>query len=313
MRNAPRARELVPTAAKVLVVGGNSRAATAFRKRAAADPSLALTILVRNTCPSTDREEMVEVADYFDLPERLLRGFDIVINFAGITHGRDIALLDAVNVKGPQRLAGRAAQEGVQRFIHLSSFHVYGYAERISISTPEAPVTPYGRSKLEADKALLALGREGFAVTILRLPMLYGPRTGDNLARLAALMRRIGFFPVPRTKSLRSIHHVENLAVVLQTIVKRQMPGIQFSADPDPFTLEDMARAIGEVTGVGPRLVRLPDSAFLPLRWLSKGIFHQLYRSNLVQPADCVEPDESFPMRLYDGLRELVSKERATA
>ena len=296
---------------RILVIGGQSRAARAFRRSVTAADGFALTTLERQACAPIGPETVFEMPDILGPPQALFDKIDVVINFAGITHGRDTKLLDEVNAKGPPRLAGLAKKCGVHHFVQLSSLHVYGAATRISHATREAPVTPYGRSKLRADTALLDMQSPDFVVSLLRLPMLYGGGTGENLRKLATLMTRAGFFPAQKSPAPRSVLHVDNLAVLLQTLARAATPGVCFGADADPFTIELLADAKSEATGRRPRLVHLPDVAFLPLRAIVPGLYNKLYESKFVLQSNCIVPDGPLPVVLRNGLLEMLSNKRA--
>ncbi len=296
---------------RILVVGGQSRAARAFRRSAVAAGDIALTTVERQACTPIGPETVLEIPDILGPPEALFDNIDVVINFAGIVASRDTKLLDEVNAEGPPRLAGLAKKCGVPYFIQLSSLHVYGTATQISRETPEAPVTPYGWSKRRADAALLEMQSDDFTVSSLRLPMLYGGGTGDNLRKLAALMKRAGVFPVPYSLAPRTVLHVDNLAVLLQTLVRTPTPGVSFGADADEFTIELLAEAIGEATGRKIRLQHLPNAAFLPLRIVLKGLYNKLYESKTVLQSDCIVPDKPLPVWLRNGLVDMLSSARA--
>lgn len=253
------------------------------------------------------RETVVEINDLFHPPTELFAGVDAVLNCAGIVAGRDLTLLDTVNAKGPPRLAARAKANGVRQFVQLSSLHVYGYANQISHATPERPQSPYGWSKLRADTALKELQSADFAVSILRLPMLYGGGCGDNLLALAKGMNRIGLFPAPKSTAARSVLHVDNLAVVLAALLRDQTAGICLTADDEPFTLELLAEALGVVSGRMPRVVHLPDMLFAPIRATLKGLHWKLYQSNLVSASERVVTGEPMPIALREGLVGVLS------
>ena len=291
---------------RVLVVGGASRSAQAFRIHATSQPDFLLTSLVRRPIPALGSETIHQIADYFAPPETVLNGSDAVINFAGITHGPATGEMQRVNVDGPVRLAAAAKRAGVRHFVHLSSFHVYGYAEEISNETLENPVTDYARSKQAADRALGALAGDDFAVTLLRLPVHYGRGAGANLRKLAELMKKLGWFPMPYKAARRSALHVDNLAVVLAEIVRRRLGGIRLAADPEPFGIDILAEIVAQQSHKPIRLIRLPQATFVPLRLLSKSLYCRLYRPNLARPEHCIATAAPFPVALRDGLTELV-------
>jgi len=83
-------------------------------------------------------------------------------------------IYDKINYKLVVDLAEKAKSAGIKKFIQLSTIAVYGNATHITATTPESPVNPYGKSKLEADIKLLALANDEFKVITLRPPMIYG-------------------------------------------------------------------------------------------------------------------------------------------
>lgn len=142
------------------------------------------------------------------------QAYDAILHAAAIVHTKETpdmqALYHEVNTVFPVRLAKRAKAEGVKTFLFLSTMSVYGkQPSPIGLDTPEDPITLYGKSKLEAEKKLLALADEDFQVGILRPPMVYGPACPGNYPRLAKLARKLFIFP--RVKNQRSMIYIENL------------------------------------------------------------------------------------------------------
>ena len=295
----------------ILIVGGGSRSARAFRSVAAQRLDMTLITLMRAPCPPLGTEEIFAIQYYFDPPTALLARCDVVINCAGITHGNDVALLKAVNTDGPTRLAAKAKACGVKHFVQLSSFKVYGSTQLVTRVTPEMPDTPYGQSKLAADVALRALQDDSFAVTILRLPMLYGGGAGDNLLRIGRLMTATGIVPIPRATARRSVLHIKNLAAILTTLVRAPRVGICIAADEQPLTLVGLAQAIGEATGRRPRLIKLPDMLFTPLRLALPSLYNKVFESKFAPTTECIRADEGLPVALHDGLVQMFSRSQA--
>ena len=64
---------------------------------------------------------------------------------------------------------------------------------------PPAPRSPYGLSKLEAERLVLETGsRSGMHVCVLRLPLVYGPGLKGNLRAMLDAVARGSFPPPPR-------------------------------------------------------------------------------------------------------------------
>ncbi len=85
----------------------------------------------------------------------------------------------AVNVQGTRNTLEAACQAGVDRFVHISTIAVVGKPPAEGLITEETPCQPqdaYQESKLEAERQVLAFGREsGLSVIVLRPGAIYGP------------------------------------------------------------------------------------------------------------------------------------------
>jgi nucleoside-diphosphate-sugar epimerase len=122
-------------------------------------------------------EAGVDVQHFGDvrrLPGWLCAGVDAVVHLAAISNDpmgnlyEDVTL--DINYRASVELARRARAAGAKAFVFASSCSVYGSAgdgartER----SDAAPLTPYARSKVFAERALADLADSGFRVTCLR-------------------------------------------------------------------------------------------------------------------------------------------------
>lgn len=139
----------------------------------------------RVTSMTQELEELnVELIE-FDLTNQstfvtAVTGMDIVVHFAANFNFRaSWESLYIQNVESTIALAEACMKSGVKHFIYCSSSEALG---QVIDGTEESEYNPdeaYGRSKMEAEKALLKLKREkNFPVTIVRPTGVYGP--GDN-------------------------------------------------------------------------------------------------------------------------------------
>lgn len=131
-------------------------------------------------------------------PESLakaVRGMDVIFHLAGATASKDRAGYFRNNAKGTMHLAQAAAKEsrGLKRFIYVSSLAAAGPARSLRPRTEsenEEPVSAYGESKLQGEKELLAF-KADYPVTIIRPPVVYGPRDTGVFLIIQSVARRI--------------------------------------------------------------------------------------------------------------------------
>ena len=93
---------------------------------------------------------------------------------------------DAVNVDGTLNLLDAARETDLERFVMASSSSVYGGREEyvpFSETDPTLPVSPYGASKLAAERYAAAYHEVyGLPTVSLRYFTVYGPRMRPNMA-----------------------------------------------------------------------------------------------------------------------------------
>jgi nucleoside-diphosphate-sugar epimerase len=125
-----------------------------------------------------------DISDPASLPAAM-HGVDAIINNAAIIKANHPEDFHAVNAVGTENVLKAAAEHapGIRRLVHISSTAACGPApSQIPVdedSTP-APLTAYGRSKLEAERLVQSYG--GLLPTVILRPCaVYGPRDKEML------------------------------------------------------------------------------------------------------------------------------------
>lgn len=160
-------------------------------------------------------------------------GFDYIVHAAGATKCLHAADFFRVNTQGTANLAAAAvaACPGLERFVFLSSLSVCGpvretmpYTDITDGDTPR-PDTAYGRSKLEAERALD--GMAGLHFTVLRPTGVYGPREKDYFMMAESIKRHVDFAAGLKPQDLTFIY-VKDLVEAVFLALERGRDGARY-------------------------------------------------------------------------------------
>jgi nucleoside-diphosphate-sugar epimerase len=197
-------------------------------------------------------------------------GVDTIVHLAGRAHVLREGSADPLNefrranVGVTLALAAAAAQAGVKRLVFASSIGVNGnqttgapFTER---SVP-SPVEHYAISKWEAEQALRDLeSRKGLPVTIIRIPLVYGPRVKGNFLRLLKLASLRLPLPLASIRNARSYIGVHNLCDF--ALVSAEHPAaageLFLVADGRDISTPDLIARLAEAMGCRNPLVPCP-------------------------------------------------------
>jgi len=158
--------------------------------------------------------------------EPTLTDMDTVIHLAARTHilhdntPNPEAEFLKVNVQGTANLVKQSIAAGVKHFIFISSIGAMATLSdhHLTETSPCQPDTPYGRSKLQAEQALIELASQSnMTWTILRPTLVYGSGNPGNMERLIKLINRGIPLPFGLVNNRRSLLYVGNLVNAIAT------------------------------------------------------------------------------------------------
>ena len=216
---------------------------------------------VRLLSRSKQNEETIICDLGFDqIPDNALIGIDTIFHLAGVAHNvRDASkiadLYYKVNVRATIQLANLAVKSGVKRFVFVSSVKAGGKPPRGACANEKDQKNTedvYGKTKREAELALLEIGKEsGMHVSIIRPSLVYGPNLKGNLKFMLSGIKKGWFPPIPETGNRRVMIHVDDLvrAIILVAGDKRANGEIFIATDGITHSSREIYNALCGATG----------------------------------------------------------------
>jgi nucleoside-diphosphate-sugar epimerase len=193
-----------------------------------------------------------------------LSDVDTVIHSAGLAPsmtGSPAEDFRRLNTAATGALARAAQQAGVRRFVFLSSLRAQADVSAPQVLTEALEPNPtdiYGQSKLAAERELAKLELDWVA---LRLALVFGPGVKGNMASLIRLARSPYPLPFGGLRARRSLLSLANLAAAVETVMAAPGPLRRplIAADPDPFSIAEMIKAMRVGLGRRPGLIHVPE------------------------------------------------------
>ena len=209
--------------------------------------------------------EINETINWLDKLKRV----DTVIHLAARAHQLNDQSINPeaeflrINCEGTKNLAKQAIAAGVKHFIFISSIGAMATLSDTIISeeSPCQPDTPYGRSKLNAETALVELCRKTqMNWTILRPTLVYGPNNPGNMERLFALVTKKLPLPLGSIVNSRSLLYVGNLVdAIIKCIEDDRAKNQTFIvSDGEDLSTSELIFRMGNAMGKRPLLLPFP-------------------------------------------------------
>jgi nucleoside-diphosphate-sugar epimerase len=242
-------------------------------------------------------------------------GVDLMFHLAALVHAPDATpeAFHTINVTGTGRLLDALDTDRPPRVLFFSTVAVYG-EETPPGGIPEraapAPVTPYAKSKLSAEKLVRHWADDtGALAAILRVATVYGPRDRGNMGKMIQAIHT-GKFVLPgggtNKKTVVAARNVAEMAVVVAFLPSVQLAELSplIVADPEPVTVRALATAMGGQPKSVPLWV-----ARLGARYLGKTEQMKRLSANNVYVSDVRKkiPGYSAPVALSEGMAEAVA------
>ena len=197
-----------------------------------------------------------------------LRGVDTVFHLAARAHvmrenaADPRAAFHAANVTATERVARAAIEAGARRFVHASTAKVSGETTEpgrpFRIDDTPQPRDDYARSKWRAEQSLQRIaGGSPMSVSVLRLPLVYGPGVRGNFRTLWEAVAQRQWLPFAAIENRRSMIGLPNVVDAFAAAADAP-PGTYFVADEENISTPQLVRSIAEAQRVEISLARVP-------------------------------------------------------
>ncbi len=200
---------------------------------------------------------------------RLDEEIDEVYNLAAVHHtpGHPDHEYFETNVAGAENVTAFCTANNITNLVFTSSISVYGPSEEAKEegSIP-APVSAYGKSKLQAERIHLdwVNADRGRRLAISRPAVVFGPGEGGNFTRLAqALKRRVFIYP-GRRDAVKGCGYVGELVRTFPFALAKADPVFLYNfCYPQAYTTEDICHAFNRIAGLPLPQFCLPSRVML--------------------------------------------------
>jgi len=197
----------------------------------------------------------------------VVRGADYVFHLAGLTKAISDDDFFRVNAEGTRNLVTAVLNNNpnLTRFFYLSSLAAAGPShdgKPLNEECEPRPVSVYGKTKYEGEK--IVYGHRGdLPITVIRPPVVYGPRDKDLL--IFFKMVKSGIIPY-WGKCAYSFIYVDDLiaAIILSVMSEDAIGEIFFVSDGKIYSTDEVIDAIADAVEKKPIRVKVPQ-CIMPL------------------------------------------------
>jgi nucleoside-diphosphate-sugar epimerase len=199
----------------------------------------------------------------------LLPEVDAIIHLAGMAHDVRGTTEDSkyfeINVGLTEKIFEYYLKSSAKKFIFFSSVKASAdsvVGDCLTEESPTNPKTPYGRSKLEAEKYIMRNSLpKGKRVYILRPAMIHGPGNKGNLNLLYSILSTGIPYPLGAFHNERSFTSIENLLFIIEKLLELDVEtGTYNVCDDESLSTSDIAQVINQSLGKSNRIWNIPKA-----------------------------------------------------
>src|SRR6266571_2886425 len=190
--------------------------------------------------------------------KRAFQDVDMVVDLAGITNAplsferKDLTF--DVNVNGGRKVVDYALKASVKKLVYSSTASVYGPTTGVVNETyPCKPISPYGESKLQGEKACLnASEQTGLNATVLRLGTVFGYSIGmrfdtvvDRFTYLACIGMPLTVWESAQSEKRPYLHLQDSVDALTFALVQHGLKGEIYNVIGENASINRITATIG--------------------------------------------------------------------
>jgi dihydroflavonol-4-reductase len=199
-----------------------------------------------------------------------LEEIDFIFHCAGLTKAKSRSAYFQVNASACSNLYEQCEKraEKIKAIVHLSSLAATGPSSNgglVDETTPCNPVTFYGQSKLAGEEIALRFS-DSLPVTVLRPPVVYGPRE-ENFFTFIKLIHKGWGLQIGKAGKELSLIYVADLvqAMLIASHPSKQEGGRYFVTDGQVHAWEQVAKECADIMNVRIKTLKIPEGILSPV------------------------------------------------
>ena len=219
-----------------------------------------------------------------ELLKKALNDVEIVFHLVAKTHNssnikKNIEDYFKINVEGTRNLLNSCIGSKVKHFVFFSSIKTMTEESENTLDETfiPNPTTPYGESKLMAEKLVADAGKKyGFKTTSIRLSLVYGPGNKGNIYKMIESVDKGRFIMIGRGENKRSMVYVENVVDAAFAIVGQEQANgkVFIVTDGIEYTVKELYEVIAKGLGKRPLRFYVPVGIARGLAWIGDIVGH---------------------------------------
>lgn len=192
--------------------------------------------------------------------------FDIIIHLAGKAHDlKNTSSIESyfkINYGLTKQIFDFFLNSESKKFIFFSSIKaaVDKADYELSEDIVPNPGSPYGKSKLKAEKYIIEKISNDKCALILRPCMIHGPGNKGNLNTLTSFIRWFKIWPLSNFNNKRSFCSIDNLCFILNKLILNESlkTNILNISDDEPILINDLVKIIANSLNLELKVYKFP-------------------------------------------------------